>query len=348
MKKKKLKQKLKEALRQISQGPTAAVADAGPTLSAWLETYRRAVAERGYHQQTLRNRAASLKHVESMWGEMPLRGIRPVDIASKLKLFTPHTARRVLGELRDVYTEAVNNGAAETNPAAHVKPPKAAGLRKRLTLDTLQAMLVESRTCSQRWVHAMLLLALHTGQRRADLAKMRFDDVVDGHLRVEQQKKARKLIGWRMADYTDETMDRDLARNWARHMDVLPVFEGDINTKLALGQPCDTPAYCGSVQRCTMMDSVTDAARDVWLERRRQIEVEGYSRQSDADLHDSNDLAQSAAFYAMAEVGHEGGRVVWPWDEDACKVKDRYRNFVRAAALLIAAADLELARGAKR
>lgn len=197
MKKKQLKKLLKAALQQISQGTAAN--DAGPTLGEWLVTYRKAVAERGYHQQTLRNRAASLKHVETTWGEMALRAIRPVDIAAKLKLWTPHTARRVLGELRDVYTEAVNNGAAETNPAAHVKPPASPGLRKRLTLDTLQAMLDLSRASPQRWVHAMLLLALHTGQRRADLAKMRFDDVVDGCLRVEQQKKARKLIGARVA-----------------------------------------------------------------------------------------------------------------------------------------------------
>lgn len=197
MKKKKLKQMLKDALRQLAQGP--AVPAAGPTLAEWLVTYRKAVAERGYKVQTVRNRTAALKHVESMWGAMPLRAIRPVDIASKLKLWTPHTARRVLGELRDVYTEAVNNGAAESNPAAHVKPPASPGLRKRLTLDTLQAMLDLSRASPQRWVHAMLLLALHTGQRRADLAKMRFDDVVDGCLRIEQQKKARKLIGARVA-----------------------------------------------------------------------------------------------------------------------------------------------------
>jgi integrase len=44
-----------------------------------------------------------------------------------------------------------------------------------------------------------LLLALHTGQRRSDLAKMKFSDVVDGHLRVEQQKKAGKKIGARLA-----------------------------------------------------------------------------------------------------------------------------------------------------
>lgn len=44
----------------------------------------------------------------------------------------------------------------------------------------------------------MLLLALAIGQRRADLAKVRFDDVVDGHLRIEQQKEAGKGYGARL------------------------------------------------------------------------------------------------------------------------------------------------------
>lgn len=91
-------------------------------------------------------------------------------------------------------------------------------------------------------------------------------------------------------------------------------------------------------------EPLSQAAQDVLEERQRQIEREGYTRQLDADMHDSNDLARAAAFYAMAEVGHEYGRVAWPWDEEGCKVKDRYRNFIRAAALLIAAADVERAR----
>ena len=38
-----------------------------------------------------------------------------------LKLCSPHKAGRVLMELRDIFVEAIANGAAETNPAAHVK-----------------------------------------------------------------------------------------------------------------------------------------------------------------------------------------------------------------------------------
>ncbi|EPG3168521.1 hypothetical protein QC864_001615 [Klebsiella pneumoniae] len=42
----------------------------------------------------------------------------------------------------------------------------------------------------------------------------------------------KRLIGWRASDYTDETSDPELAKNWAADIGVLPIFEGDVNTKL--------------------------------------------------------------------------------------------------------------------
>ena len=42
----------------------------------------------------------------------------------------------------------------------------------------------------------------------------------------------KRLIGWRTSDYTDETSDPELAKNWAAAIGVLPIFEGDVNTKL--------------------------------------------------------------------------------------------------------------------
>ena len=50
--------------------------------------------------------------------------------------------------------------------------------------------------------------------------------------RIAEFPGQKRLIGWRMADYTDETSDPALAKNWATAVDVLPIFEGDVNTKL--------------------------------------------------------------------------------------------------------------------
>jgi enterobacteria phage integrase len=173
------------------------------TVADWLPTYEQILGERGYHTQTIKNRRANIRRLRDLWGARPIMAIKPHEIAVPLKRLSPSTASRVLAELRDMYVEAIANGEAESNPAAHVKPPKHPGLRERLTLDTWQAMRLLSKASPQRWVESLLLLAIATGQRRADLAKMRFDDIVTDaagqkYLRVEQQKKAGKPIGARV------------------------------------------------------------------------------------------------------------------------------------------------------
>lgn len=50
--------------------------------------------------------------------------------------------------------------------------------------------------------------------------------------RIAEQSSQKRLIGWRASDYTDETADPELAKNWAAAIGVLPIFEGDVNTKL--------------------------------------------------------------------------------------------------------------------
>lgn len=101
-------------------------------------------------------------------------------------------------------------------------------------------------------------------------------------------------------------------------------------------------------------DVVTNAARDVLSERKRQIEVEGWNATHD-DEHQGGHgaLATAAACYAMhagidAAIGsgetqqhartqaHEFVPKHWPWEPKWWKPKDRRRNLVRAAALLIA------------
>ena len=120
----------------------------------------------------------------------PLRALKPHEIASRLRLLTPPTAIRVLSELRDLKQEAIANGEAENSPAMSIKPPKHRGLRERMKFESWQSMRELSVAHPQRWVKALLLLAILTGQRRGDLAKMRFDDIHDGHLHVEHRGRA--------------------------------------------------------------------------------------------------------------------------------------------------------------
>jgi hypothetical protein len=45
-------------------------------------------------------------------------------------------------------------------------------------------------------------------------------------------RPAPRLIGWRTENFLWETDDVDKARNWEPNIGVLPIFEGDQNTKL--------------------------------------------------------------------------------------------------------------------
>jgi len=188
--------------------PAAAPVVAAPatptrTLSAWLDVHEQQILGKGYKVQTVRNRRANLNHVRRLWGASQIDTLRAHEIISKLRAeFLPvrtSTAQRVLAELRDAYNEAIANNWSDGNPAAHVKLPTHRVKRKRLSFEVWQQMRELARAGGQAWLEPLLLLALVTGQRRGDLVKMAFSDVVDGHLRVEQQKQAGKGYGARIA-----------------------------------------------------------------------------------------------------------------------------------------------------
>ncbi|MDF2809358.1 MAG: hypothetical protein K0S56_389 [Microvirga sp.] len=108
----------------------------------------------------------------------------------------------------------------------------------------------------------------------------------------------------------------------------------------------------------TELSSISTAAADVLAERRRQVEVEGWTAEHD-DQHRRGQLASAGAAYAMGVTGVESfltrpgqptERVAsrfWPWSDDWWKPKDRRHNLVRAAALLIAEIE-RLDRAAER
>jgi hypothetical protein len=80
--------------------------------------------------------------------------------------------------------------------------------------------------------------------------------------------------------------------------------------------------------------ALTDAARDVLAERRRQIEVEGWTPEHD-DKHSTQELAFAAACYVLADQG-DAPPAVWPWDTSWWKPKDQRCNLIKAGALILA------------
>jgi len=175
------------------------------TLAEWGKVYDTIIAARPLASKTLVCRRTNVRHLIAQFGQRCIGSIRPHEIAAwiqQLRIQTPTTARRVLIETREVFDEAVQNGWLLRNPANSIRQCPVKVVRRRLTLAQWQQVYTQSMTLRQRWVQLMLALALVTGQRRADLAKMRFDDVrprkmPDGRmldcLHVIQQKTGRRL-----------------------------------------------------------------------------------------------------------------------------------------------------------
>lgn len=79
---------------------------------------------------------------------------------------------------------------------------------------------------------------------------------------------------------------------------------------------------------------ISKAAADVLAERRRQIEVEGWTPEND-DAFQAGDLAMAAACYAQGESWPLVPRS-WPWAGSWWKPTDRRRDLVKAGALILA------------
>ena len=96
-----------------------------------------------------------------------------------------------------------------------------------------------------------------------------------------------------------------------------------------------------------VVEPLSQGALDVINERRRQVEVEGYTPAHD-DAHDRGELAGAAAAYAAYRsqvapeivMGDEIIATLWPWPgEGSYKPKGRYDDLKRSAAFLIAEMD---------
>lgn len=92
--------------------------------------------------------------------------------------------------------------------------------------------------------------------------------------------------------------------------------------------------------RADARHALTDAARDVLAERRRQIEQEGWTPAHD-DQYRDHELPCAAGCYAMYTLAYPAGDPppAWPWVADWWKPTTHRRNLVKAGALIQAAIE---------
>lgn len=95
----------------------------------------------------------------------------------------------------DLFKEAQHAGEVDQgfNPALATKKAHNKVKRSRLSFKDWQKIYEAAK---EKWPPAAsnsMLLALVTGQRRSDIAKMKFTDIWDGHLHIEQLKTGSRI-----------------------------------------------------------------------------------------------------------------------------------------------------------
>ena len=100
------------------------------------------------------------------------------------------------------------------------------------------------------------------------------------------------------------------------------------------------PKQASPTTPATAGEGLSRAALDVLAERRRQVEVEGWTPEHD-DEHYDGSLARAAACYALGFTTFRASQaspdiVLWPWEANAWKPTDRRSMLVKAGALTFA------------
>ena len=85
-----------------------------------------------------------------------------------------------------------------------------------------------------------------------------------------------------------------------------------------------------------------DAIEEVYAERRRQVDTEGWTPEHD-DEHDTGEMAAAAAAYSFEAFTKTSQRYFaheaigfWPWSVSWWKPSTPRRDLIKAAALIIA------------
>jgi len=209
----------------------------GIRVSSWIKKYLEIQSEHVENNElskrTLINRKSCALVLEKRVPNLRLKDVDTKIIATIVEEYKSRGKLRmgqlIRAVLIDVFKEAQHAGEVPPgyNPALAVRNPTAKVQRSRMTLEQWTAIFeaaADHPPCAQN----AMLLALVTGQRRGDLIKMKFSDVWDGFLHVEQSKTGAKIalpltlrceaINMSLAEVIARCRDRVISKYMLHHV----------------------------------------------------------------------------------------------------------------------------------
>ncbi|EIV2085470.1 phage integrase Arm DNA-binding domain-containing protein [Klebsiella aerogenes] len=172
------------------------------TAITWLDRYWKIQEERlatgDIKTNTYKQKAKPVALLKERVGMKLISAIDVRDIAQILDEYIsegqPRMAQVIRSVLIDVFKEAQHAGEVPPghNPALATKQPRRRITRQRLNLEEWQKIF-DIADANHKYMGNAMLLALITGQRLGDISRMKFTDVWDDHLHIEQEKTGSKI-----------------------------------------------------------------------------------------------------------------------------------------------------------
>ncbi|ECJ4225623.1 integrase [Salmonella enterica subsp. enterica] len=166
------------------------------TVTKWIERYEILLQRRNLSANTYKIRGNQLATIREKMGGMLLAEVTTKHVATFLETWIEGGKNTMAGAMRsvlsDMFREAVVEGHITQNPVEPTRAPKIEVARERLRLDVYRKIR-EAAEKLPAWFPLAMDLALITGQRREDIANMKFSDIVDGRLHVTQIKTGMKI-----------------------------------------------------------------------------------------------------------------------------------------------------------
>lgn len=146
---------------------------------------------KGLAPKSLGEAQRMLNAARTVLGAWPLDRVGIREIAEFLDAMPANTGNKHRGQLAQFFAWTVAKGLTASNPAALTLKQREQIERQRLSLDAYLAI----HEVAEPWFQNAMDLGLQTLQRRQDLCVMRFADIVDGRLCLQQQKTERHGTG---------------------------------------------------------------------------------------------------------------------------------------------------------
>ena len=166
------------------------------TVTKWIDKYIVIQEERLKNNElrpnSFRQKNKPLRLFREHCGMRYLKDIETIDIAEITDAIKNDGFSRMV--LVDVFKEAQHAGYVPPgyNPAMATKQPRHKVTRQRLSLEEWKSI-YEAAETMQPYLQCGMLLALVTGQRLGDICRMKFSDIWDDMLHIEQEKTGSRL-----------------------------------------------------------------------------------------------------------------------------------------------------------